>query len=153
VWTIKESFFNYNIQRLKVWRLLNKLSKRLKFFENVNKQSELFQIETWKEWQKQRTPNLDWTFKKLKLLQEMQPNWHLHVPIQIGFNMVFHYHGKDYLIASPPTNMKNWMGQSERVFTCCHTSQSIGSTNQKKSFCYSPFGNRCILSKLQFCAI
>jgi hypothetical protein len=110
VWTIKESFFNHNIQRLKAWRLLKKLSKRLKFFENVNKQSELFRIETWKEWQKQWTPNPNWTFKKLKLLQEMQPNWHLHVPIQIGFNMVFHYHGKEYLIASPPTNMKNWMG-------------------------------------------
>lgn len=37
-----------------------------------------------------------------------------------------------------------------RVFACCHTSQSIGSTNQKKSFCYWPFGNHCILSKLSF---
>jgi len=107
---IKKSFFNYNIQRLKAWRLLKKLSNKLKFFENVKKQSELFGIETWKKWQKQWTPNLNWTFQKLKLLQEMQPNWHLHVPIQIGFNMVFHYHGKEHLIASPPTNMKNWMG-------------------------------------------
>jgi hypothetical protein len=46
-------------------------------------------------------------------------------------------------------NMK--IGWDEvRVFTCCHISQSIGSTNQKKSYCYWPFGNHCILSKFSF---
>jgi len=34
--------------------------------------------------------------------------------------------------------MKNWMGQSERVFTCCHTSQSIGQQIKRNHFVTGP---------------